>query len=81
MYWMTGKWENSGDRMSGSPYQSFRYTPNITGYKITAAASWRSTAFRKHGGRDKVMVEGVQETPGDGWCSRNIDKNFKIRLA
>ncbi|KAK0227625.1 hypothetical protein IW262DRAFT_546158 [Armillaria fumosa] len=37
--------------------------------------------FRKHGGRDKVMVEGVQETSGDGWCSRNIDKNFKIRLA
>ncbi|SJL16851.1 related to SRM1  len=39
MYWMTGKWKNSGDGSSGSPYSSFRYMPDIMGCKITAAAS------------------------------------------
>ncbi|KAF9524401.1 regulator of chromosome condensation 1/beta-lactamase-inhibitor protein II [Crepidotus variabilis] len=40
MYWMAGKWKNSGEgRSSGSPYSSFRYMQDIMGCKISLACS------------------------------------------
>ncbi|KAL0954199.1 hypothetical protein HGRIS_005327 [Hohenbuehelia grisea] len=36
--WMTGKWKNSGEGSSGSPYSTFRYLPDIMGVKITRTA-------------------------------------------
>jgi len=29
MYWMAGKWKNSGEGSSGSPYSTFRYMQDI----------------------------------------------------
>ncbi|KAF7431201.1 hypothetical protein PC9H_006922 [Pleurotus ostreatus] len=37
MYWMAGKWKNSGDGSSGSPYSSFRFMQDIMGCKISRA--------------------------------------------
>ncbi|KAG5644318.1 hypothetical protein DXG03_008676 [Asterophora parasitica] len=39
VYWMAGKWKNSGDGSSGSPYSSFRVMQDIMGCKITRARS------------------------------------------
>ncbi|KAG5652910.1 hypothetical protein H0H81_003110 [Sphagnurus paluster] len=39
MYWMAGKWKNSGEGSSGSPYSSFRVMQDIMGCKITLARS------------------------------------------
>ncbi|GBE86634.1 predicted protein [Sparassis crispa] len=38
MYWMAGKWKNTGDGSSGQPYSSFRYLQDIMGCKITYAS-------------------------------------------
>ncbi|KAF7964752.1 hypothetical protein HWV62_3270 [Athelia sp. TMB] len=38
MYWMAGKWKNSGEGSSGSPYSSFRYMQDIMACKIRFAA-------------------------------------------
>ncbi|KAF9456066.1 regulator of chromosome condensation 1/beta-lactamase-inhibitor protein II [Collybia nuda] len=37
MYWMAGKWKNSGEGSSGSPYSSFRFMQEIMGCKISLA--------------------------------------------
>ncbi|KAK2467166.1 hypothetical protein APHAL10511_000715 [Amanita phalloides] len=37
MYWMAGKWKNSGEGSGGSPYSSFRFMQEIMGCKITLA--------------------------------------------
>ncbi|KAJ6581166.1 regulator of chromosome condensation 1/beta-lactamase-inhibitor protein II [Mycena capillaripes] len=37
MYWLTGKWKNSGEGSSGSPYSSFRYMQDIMACKVTRA--------------------------------------------
>ncbi|GLB41420.1 putative regulator of chromosome condensation (RCC1) repeat [Lyophyllum shimeji] len=39
MYWMAGKWKNSGEGSSGSPYSTFRYMQDIMGCKISLARS------------------------------------------
>ncbi|KAF9483052.1 RCC1/BLIP-II [Pholiota conissans] len=39
MYWMAGKWKNSGEGSSGSPYSSFRYMQDIMGCKVILARS------------------------------------------
>ncbi|EMD39122.1 hypothetical protein CERSUDRAFT_46878, partial [Gelatoporia subvermispora B] len=40
MYWMAGKWKNTGDGTCsvGQPYSSFRYIGDLMGVKITFAA-------------------------------------------
>ncbi|KZT10189.1 RCC1/BLIP-II [Laetiporus sulphureus 93-53] len=38
MYWMAGKWKNTGDGSSGQPYSSFRYIQDIAACKVTHAA-------------------------------------------
>ncbi|KIK55454.1 hypothetical protein GYMLUDRAFT_76531 [Collybiopsis luxurians FD-317 M1] len=38
MYWMAGKWKNSGEGSSGSPYSSFRFIQDIMACKIIHAA-------------------------------------------
>jgi hypothetical protein len=38
MYWMAGKWKNSGEGSSGSPYSSFRYMQDIMACKIRFVA-------------------------------------------
>jgi hypothetical protein len=37
MYWMAGKWKNSGEGSSGSPYSSFRYMQDIMACKVSLA--------------------------------------------
>ncbi|KDQ62001.1 hypothetical protein JAAARDRAFT_528999 [Jaapia argillacea MUCL 33604] len=37
MFWMAGKWKNTGEGSSGSPYSSFRYIQDIMGCKMTHA--------------------------------------------
>ncbi|KAJ7065206.1 regulator of chromosome condensation 1/beta-lactamase-inhibitor protein II, partial [Mycena amicta] len=42
MYWMTGKWKNTGEGnigSSGSPYSSFRYMQDIMACKVSFAVS------------------------------------------
>ncbi|KAF8194680.1 regulator of chromosome condensation 1/beta-lactamase-inhibitor protein II [Pholiota molesta] len=39
MYWMAGKWKNSGEGSSGSPYSSFRYMQDVMGCKVILARS------------------------------------------
>lgn len=38
MYWMAGKWKNTGDGSSGSPYSHFRVIQDTMGCKITHAS-------------------------------------------
>uniref|UniRef100_A0A0W0FCX5 PHD-type domain-containing protein n=1 Tax=Moniliophthora roreri TaxID=221103 RepID=A0A0W0FCX5_MONRR len=38
MYWLAGKWKNSGDGSSGSPYTTFRYIQDIMACKVVHAA-------------------------------------------
>jgi hypothetical protein len=38
MYWVAGKWKNTGEGSSGSPYSSFRYIRDIMGCKMTHAS-------------------------------------------
>ncbi|KZT69242.1 RCC1/BLIP-II protein [Daedalea quercina L-15889] len=38
MYWMAGKWKNTGDGSSGQPYSTFRYIQDIMGCKVVHAA-------------------------------------------
>ncbi|KAF7309577.1 PHD-type domain-containing protein [Mycena indigotica] len=38
MYWMAGKWKNTGEGSSGSPYSSFRYMQDIMACKVTFVA-------------------------------------------
>ncbi|PFH46297.1 hypothetical protein AMATHDRAFT_51137 [Amanita thiersii Skay4041] len=37
MYWMAGKWKNSGEGSAGSPYSTFRYMQDIMGCKMSIA--------------------------------------------
>ncbi|TFK37496.1 regulator of chromosome condensation 1/beta-lactamase-inhibitor protein II [Crucibulum laeve] len=39
MYYMTGKWKNSGEGSSGSPYSVFRFMHDVMGCKVTLARS------------------------------------------
>ncbi|CAL1714552.1 unnamed protein product [Somion occarium] len=45
MYWMTGKWKNTGDGSSGQPWSTFRYFPDLMGLKITDASCGGTTHF------------------------------------
>jgi alpha-tubulin suppressor-like RCC1 family protein len=38
MYWMAGKWKNSGEGSSGSPYSTFRYIQDIMGCRMSFVA-------------------------------------------
>ncbi|KII83393.1 hypothetical protein PLICRDRAFT_180473 [Plicaturopsis crispa FD-325 SS-3] len=38
MYWMAGKWKNSGEGSGGSPYSSFRFMQDIMACKIDAVS-------------------------------------------
>ncbi|KAI6112530.1 regulator of chromosome condensation 1/beta-lactamase-inhibitor protein II [Pisolithus sp. B1] len=45
MYWMAGKWKNSGEGSAGSPYSSFRYIQDLMGCKISTASCGGVTHF------------------------------------
>ncbi|KAH7891008.1 regulator of chromosome condensation 1/beta-lactamase-inhibitor protein II [Phlebopus sp. FC_14] len=45
MYWMAGKWKNSGEGSSGSPYSSFRLIQDLMGCKISHASCGGVTHF------------------------------------
>lgn len=45
MYWMAGKWKNSGDGSAGSPYSTFRFIQDIMACKVFAAACGGVTHF------------------------------------
>ncbi|KAI0718012.1 RCC1/BLIP-II [Cerioporus squamosus] len=38
MYWIAGKWKNTGDGSGGQPYSTFKYIPEMQGCKIIHAA-------------------------------------------
>lgn len=38
MYWMAGKWKNTGDGSAGQPYSSFRYFQEMMGCNVFAAS-------------------------------------------
>ncbi|KAM5532222.1 hypothetical protein V8D89_014122 [Ganoderma adspersum] len=38
MYWMAGKWKNTGDGSGGQPFSTFKFIQDIMGCKITHAA-------------------------------------------
>ncbi|KAI0640772.1 RCC1/BLIP-II [Trametes meyenii] len=38
MYWMAGKWKNTGDGSGGQPYSTFKYIQDIMGCKIVHIA-------------------------------------------
>ncbi|GJE93212.1 RCC1/BLIP-II protein [Phanerochaete sordida] len=38
MYWMAGKWKNTGDGSAGQPYSSFRYFQEMMGCNVIAAS-------------------------------------------
>lgn len=39
MYYMAGKWKNSGEGSSGSPYSTFRFLQAVVGCKVSLACS------------------------------------------
>ncbi|EGN96958.1 hypothetical protein SERLA73DRAFT_185217 [Serpula lacrymans var. lacrymans S7.3] len=45
MYWMAGKWKNSGEGSSGSPYSSFRFMQDIMACKMSNASCGGVTHF------------------------------------
>ncbi|KAI5116931.1 hypothetical protein M0805_005564 [Coniferiporia weirii] len=45
MYYMAGKWKNSGEGSSGSPFSTFRFIQDIMGCKIYNACSGGVTHF------------------------------------
>ncbi|KAH8104111.1 RCC1/BLIP-II [Cristinia sonorae] len=45
MYWMAGKWKNTGDGSSGQPYSSFRIMQDIMGCKVYQASCGGVTHF------------------------------------
>ncbi|KAL4249963.1 Protein RCC2 [Abortiporus biennis] len=45
MYWMAGKWKNTGDGSSGQPYSSFRFIQDIMGCKVTSVSCGGVTHF------------------------------------
>ncbi|KAI0057641.1 RCC1/BLIP-II [Artomyces pyxidatus] len=45
MYWMAGKWKNTGDGSGGQPYSSFRIMQDIMACKMKTAASGGVTHF------------------------------------
>ncbi|THH16847.1 hypothetical protein EW146_g3855 [Bondarzewia mesenterica] len=45
MYWMAGKWKNTGDGSGGQPYSTFRYMQDIMGCKMLHASCGGVTHF------------------------------------
>jgi hypothetical protein len=45
MFWLAGKWKNSGDGSAGQPYSTFRYLQDIQTCKMTHAALGGVTLF------------------------------------
>ncbi|KAK0470721.1 regulator of chromosome condensation 1/beta-lactamase-inhibitor protein II [Armillaria novae-zelandiae] len=76
MYWMTGKWKNSGDGSSGSPYSSFRYMPDIMGCKISAAASGGVThwALTPDDESDGVMTISWGQNAANGELGLGVEE-------
>ncbi|KAG6867701.1 hypothetical protein C0993_012151 [Termitomyces sp. T159_Od127] len=67
MYWMAGKWKNSGEGSAGSPYSTFRFMQDIQGCKISLARSggvthWVLTPDED----DTVMTVGWGQNAANG---------------
>ncbi|KAG6810944.1 hypothetical protein H0H92_009685 [Tricholoma furcatifolium] len=67
MYWMAGKWKNSGEGSSGSPYSTFRFMQDIQGCKISLARSggvthWALTPDED----DSIMTVGWGQNAANG---------------
>ncbi|KAF7793518.1 hypothetical protein EIP86_004632 [Pleurotus ostreatoroseus] len=45
MFWLAGKWKNTGDGSAGQPYSSFRFMPDIQACKISYQACGGVTHF------------------------------------
>ncbi|KAJ6624924.1 regulator of chromosome condensation 1/beta-lactamase-inhibitor protein II [Mycena sp. CBHHK59/15] len=73
MYWMTGKWKNSGEGSSGSPYSSFRYMQDIMACKVTkiscgGVTHWALTPDDddKDTGEEQVMTVAWGQNAANG---------------
>ncbi|KAF8448724.1 regulator of chromosome condensation 1/beta-lactamase-inhibitor protein II [Boletus edulis BED1] len=67
MYWMAGKWKNSGEGSSGSPYSSFRYIQDLMGCKISQASCGGVTHFALTSEEDgSVMTVAYGQNAANG---------------
>ncbi|EIW75324.1 RCC1 BLIP-II [Coniophora puteana RWD-64-598 SS2] len=55
-FWMAGKWKNSGEGSSGSPYSSFRPIQDLMGIKVLHASSGGVTHFALATEEEGVMT-------------------------
>ncbi|EIN06350.1 RCC1/BLIP-II [Punctularia strigosozonata HHB-11173 SS5] len=75
MYWMAGKWKNTGDGSGGQPYSTFRYMQDIMGCKITHAASGGVTHFALCPEEDgTVMTIAYGQNAGNGELGLGSDQ-------
>ncbi|KAI0358134.1 RCC1/BLIP-II [Trametes cingulata] len=56
MYWMAGKWKNTGDGSGGQPYSTFKFIQDIMGCKIIHAACGGVTHWAIAQEEDGVMT-------------------------
>ncbi|EJC99702.1 RCC1/BLIP-II [Fomitiporia mediterranea MF3/22] len=74
MYYMAGKWKNSGEGSSGSPYSSFRYIQDLMGCKIYRACSGGVTHFAL--APDEEATDGGVMTVAFGQNAANWELGF-----
>ncbi|KAF8550733.1 RCC1/BLIP-II [Imleria badia] len=75
MYWMAGKWKNSGEGSSGSPYSSFRYIQDLMGCKISQASCGGVTHFALTSEEDgSVMTVAYGQNAANGELGLGLDE-------
>ncbi|KAG9308047.1 regulator of chromosome condensation 1/beta-lactamase-inhibitor protein II [Chiua virens] len=75
MYWMAGKWKNSGEGSSGSPYSSFRYIQDLMGCKISQASCGGVTHFALIPEEDgSVMTVAYGQNAANGELGLGFDE-------
>nr|GAT55086.1 predicted protein [Mycena chlorophos] len=70
MYWMAGKWKNTGEGSSGSPYSSYRYMVDIQACKMSFVACGGVTHWAI---TDDDEVEGQVMTVAWGQNAANYE--------
>ncbi|TFK95198.1 RCC1/BLIP-II [Pterulicium gracile] len=66
MYWMAGKWKNSGEGSSGSPYSSFRYIQDVMGCRMTLVACGGVTHWGLVAEDDGIMTVAWGQNAANG---------------
>ncbi|KAG6844806.1 hypothetical protein H0H87_003632 [Tephrocybe sp. NHM501043] len=75
MYWMAGKWKNSGEGSSGSPYSTFRFMQDIQGCKISLARSGGVTHWAlTPDDDDSIMTVSWGQNASNGELGLGLDE-------